>query len=32
MRSDTELSSAAKKESQKWNRLLLEYEETQKDR
>ena len=31
MRSDIELS-AAKKESQKWNRLLLEYEETQKDR
>ncbi|XP_028403760.1 uncharacterized protein NKAPD1-like [Dendronephthya gigantea] len=32
MRSDSGLSSAKKKESLKWNRLLLEYEETRKDR
>ena len=32
MRSDIGLSSDAKKESLKWNRLLLEYEETRNDR
>ncbi|CAB3979772.1 Hypothetical predicted protein [Paramuricea clavata] len=32
MRSDMGLSSAAKKESLKWNRLLQDYEETRKDR
>lgn len=31
MRSDVQLS-AAKKESLKWNRLLMEYEEARKDR
>jgi hypothetical protein len=32
MRSDAALSPDAKKESLKWNRLLLEYEETRNDR